>query len=482
MEIVNKFSGKNSNYTKFEFFQEYKLHTVGLNCEIIKSARTITSFKTEIFIFKRYLQCIELNIFQRYILCDYLKKLNKNKNISNTREMRDVYIEFLLFCVNYIQACQRDLWRYDKLDAYDIKPIREEYDLTLPFNLIQTIFTVLFQTILVENDLILFTELLNEINLMFSKESACVRKFILIYTFDSDLFSSKLMNIHNTYSLNINWEAITLKISQFLYSCVVINHTLEHPLDFSNSFINLLELLLRDGNEFSNLNMLTLALVLQYYTGKIPLNTNFIDNCLINMMYEPDIDFKVSSLFSFNCILKKMFKSGFILPIEYFNKISKFYSDISKTSIMLGNMFVFYLTVVYKFVDYKPTAEILTFLEYVGYDIDISLYLRMLNIILSKVMIHSPTIFTSLCLNHFIIDDDRSNLYAQTMSKFMKWSHRLDLPEYLSIIKKYPDCLQFDSMKYVKYNLVNITLFDKCKLYVSENLTLYELSEIEHLI
>lgn len=496
METIVKFSDKNSNYTKFEFFQKYRNCKNDMNNEITKSIQNVFKFEIFIHMLTIYTQKCELNIYQKYILCELLHTLNKNKIIQNSPEMRDRYIGFLIYCINYIQADDRGIWDFDNTELYVIEN-NDGNNCKKCFNLIRKIYKVLYETFIVETDFNYCRIILEEMINFFTLESFETKKFIFIYTFISNNFIIKLIKLYNLHSYNIEWEYLGMIITKFIYICLQYNLIIDTPLLFSSNFLDLLMLLLKDDNEYSNLVISTFVIVISNCVhdnnSADYLNVGLLDQILKKIANENDINFKLDFLFNFNQILFIMFDKKIILAEQYYNKILTFFIEIYNSTLddfnkkSVSEQIMVYIYIIYSYINCTLNPLLIQFLEklIVG-TTDYLIYLLVLNVILNHSVIKSQLIFKYMCVYYqlFIVEPEMVALYVSAMYKFMKYSHQYDL-EYKYIAKEYPQCLELNDMHYIKYNLVYTSLFEKCQLYIIDNynnLTFQELIEIKHLM
>lgn len=487
MEVMIYMSSKNSNYTPFEFLADHlNYYEDILNDELQKATMSIRAFNIEVSMFKKYLyhNRYKANLFQGYVLCDYLRKMNQSDIIASTPEMRRLYIELLSFSLNYIiwihggGVCGKD-----------------------EFNLIQKIYMVLYDAILVETDFILFKSLLDEmINLVDASTEFCPiddKRFVLAFTFtEDDDFVKKVLDMREMHSANLNWDVVASRLSAFIHFAVMHNHDLADPVIFSTHFVKLMTLLARDADTDGFVfSVFTFTIALNYYEGDYAecepfLNLDFVHYCLNMVTMDSLLARKTVVVASLIRIVIHLVAFGLDLSEkEYYTLYDAFtslYYLSEGDKLVEKQMLKFMYSVYYTADDAFPvTPSVVAFLEYVlvkknrRVQTDIE---GCLNVVLSKCVVDSSAIFEYLCQHHnkFTL----SSVYNLVMRKFMQYSNQYSLG-YDEIIKRYPSCLDRDDMKYIKYNLVYTSLFDKCRLFVVDhvhNFTLTELDEIHHLV
>lgn len=489
MEVMIYMSSKNSNYTPFEFLADY-LNYYGdiLNDELQKATVTTRAFAIEVSMFKKYLYYnrYKANHFQGYVLCDYLKRMNENSTIASTPEMRRLYVELLSFSLNYI------IW----IRAGGVGKKSGE------FNLIQKIHVVLYNAILVETDFILFKSLLDEmINLVDANTDFCPvedKKLMLEHTFANDDFVMKVLDIREMHGANLNWDVMASRLSVFIHFTVMHNHDLDDPVIFSTPFIKLMTLLTREGDTDGFVfGVFTFTIALNYYDDdyeecKSFLNLDFIHYCLNIVTMDSLLARKTIVVASLIRVVTYLIAFGLDLTEKEYSTLHDTFRSLyylSDGDKLIEKQILKFMHAVYSPVSsdaaFPVTPSVVAFLEYVlvkknrRIQTDVE---TLLNAILSKCMVDSPAMFEYLCQHH--VKFTTSNVYTLVMRKFMQYSNQYNLG-YHGIIKKYPSCLDRDDMRYVKYNLVYTTLFDKCRLYIIDHvhhLTLCELAEINHLV
>lgn len=484
MEAMSMYDvGENSHLTtKFEFLKNYKECKGVIAREIDRSAKKVVTLKMELIMFQKYLQhsTTELNSFQGYILCDFLKMLGKTTLVKTSDEAMHIYFAFVMYCSAYIQ----------------------ELDLDQVFCVSHKFYVVLFDLLMamnVDDDLTLFAECLDEITNYFIIAPTSTRKFILNHTFEEedDACVTKLKNVYDKHHQSLTWESVAFRMSNFLY-CIGYNYinTTEYPIAFSHEFITLVTLLVRNGGEdYFNLNMFTLFAALEFYREPechSHLNLDFINYCVFTAMaQEPHAVCKSTMLHSITCVLDQMMIKGFVMPrqnfVEIFYVLNTIYTTASH-SLIVEEQILKFIFAIYKFHNYdlKETG-CMTFLENIVCDDDVEalLYLQVLFTILKQTAVPSAVLFENMCVNYtsFTRNKTLQRLYAAVMCKMMEYDD--DDKSYRSILVEYPECLELQCMAYVKYILVHTSLFDKCKLYITEHAhqwTRDELREIEHLI
>ena len=236
----------------------------------------------------------------------------------------------------------------------------------------------------------------------------------------------------------------------------------------------------------------TFTIVLHYYCDERCepfLNLDFIQYCLNIVTMDSLLARKTVVVASLIRIVTFMIAFGLDLSEkEYYTLHDAFTSlyYLSEGDKLVEKQILKFMHTVYSSdAAFPVTPSAMAFLEYtlvkknrrVQTDVE-----TLLNAVLSKCVVDSPAIFEYMCQHH--IKFTLSNVYSVVLRKFMQYSNQYSL-EYHDIITMYPSCLERDDMRYVKYNLVYTSLFDKCKLYVMDNVekfTLRELGEINHLI
>lgn len=479
MEAISMYDGENSHFTKFEFLQNYKECKAVMTREIERSTKKVVTLKLELIMFQRYLQHTEtkLNSFQGYILCDFLRMLRKTTLVKTSSEALDVYFDFVTFCKMFIQ----------------------ELDLDQVFCVSHKFYVVMFDLLLainVDDDVTLFAACLDEIAEYFTIAPTSIRKFIMFHTFADDQFVIKLKDVYDKHHISPIWEEIAFRMANFFY-CIGYNYNMEYPTVFSHKCIEFIVLLVRDGGEYFNLNMFTLFVALEFYHEpdfERHLNLSFINYCVFTVMAdEPHSVCKSIMMHSITCVLDQMMIKGFVLPeqtfVAIFNALNAVYA--ASDSFLVEEQMLKFVYAVYKFHNYdlKKVGDgvVLSFLENMICEDDAAtlLYLQVLLAILAQTAVPSPEIFKHLCVHYtsFAFSRISQVLYAEVMCRFLECDKHRD--EYKRIIKTYYECLELQCMAYVKYILVHTSLFDKCRLYITENAdqwTRDELREIEHLI
>lgn len=484
MEAMSMYDGGENSHltTKFEFLKNYKECKSVIAREIDRSAKKVVTLKLQLILFQTYLQhpTTELNSFQGYILCDFLKMLGKTTLVKTSDEAMHIYFAFVMYCSAYIQ----------------------ELDLDQVFCVSNKFYVVLFDILMAMNvdndDLTLFAECLDEITNYFTIAPTPTRKFILIHTFEEgdDAFVTRLKKVYDKHHQSLTWDSIAFRMSNFLY-CVgynYINTGSPIPVPFSHEFITLVTLLVRDGtDDYFNLNMFTLFVALEFYPEPechSHLNLDFVNYCVFTEIAgEPHAVCKSTMLHSITCVLDQMMIKGFVLPkqnfVEIFQNVYNTIYNVASHSLLAEEQILKFIFAIYKYHNYdlKETGCI-TFLENIVCDDDVEalLYLQVLFTILKQTAVPSAVLFENMCVNYtsFTFNETSQKLYAAVVCKMMEYDKT-----YRSILLEYPECLELQCMAYVKYILVYTSLFDKCKLYITENAhqwTRDELREIEHLI
>lgn len=463
MECIIKF--KNSNYNKSEFFREIS-SSKWINCinnEVDTMCLDIFKMKVSLALFKRYIECVYIDSYQQFILYKFLTKVLIHPCLVNI-EFRREYVNFLAFCVDALVHNANDVYNLNIEDEDDCNIYSLRY-----------IYTILIENILIEKDDELFNTLIKSAAIMISSDED-VLKFALFHTFATDKFIDKAVKMIESNSTN------QFILSHFLYALVIFNSD-NIKTDTSFRFPVKTLLLLDKLINFETLDSLNLLLSIMTIViifienveqGLACINIYELYNIMIMEQNEHFLNQTVSY---FTNILYFMCSSGYILNDEFALKMINFYI---KNITMQKNV----LELIYTCVKYSNvlTDEMLNFIET---SVDCFDKIDIINCLLDKHCISSEKFFKSILdEREFYYKDYLIDMFTQVIYKWMKYSYinKLGFDKIISSYN-YLDVLYINNpcMNYVRHNLVYISLQDKCKLYVLDNVSTFSQHDLNEI-
>lgn len=534
IKILDDFSKPYPNW--FEFSQAYIQYTEFYKCykNLYKELENRSELNLHCALLKIYLVQKPINSQQRYILIQYLTRLNTIvKNSHNTSSEDDVnyravIIEFLMFCVKYIQILERK----SDIKLININTIMVPRIAYLPestqygfVDFVFWLYRIVFQFTMHEMNLSNNTQLL----------------IILIHIVNSEYTIHKIDFIN--YSFNINMNNITslfIKMYNMYRTDIHFTYYVELAMSFINESI-------RVRKSFSDI-------------FKKKFNSHHFDSLLLKVLFlflnhNDNIDDFIDIIFNINSILihnvvdynDKIFKELFtpynlhqisLLPNLFSNEekedmqayVLKLFIYVFNLNIQHQTIFHIEEITVRNFIDELPTSPNLDLLYMIIYFISITfayypdlhyesnekifIFIResihfiidneqfsndlthsLLNVMLDILLNKENTLYTQrdiiaiMCIEyiHFMRTSKSRMFFSLIVYQFMIASYRHNL-EYNSILKDHSNYfseIEKDDniynkcvIKDIKYNLVYTSLEEKCKIYIIDNLDKYSHEQV----
>lgn len=426
-----------------------------------------------------------INNNQMYLLTQHLMFISKYLNTN--LEMKKLFYSSL----NYLSALMIS---------------NHETDI----NMLKWIYRIQISHLTKEKNLELYCYLLDSCSQFFVDEIEDVVLDLIMYTFENDFIVQSMINIYHTNQSNIMWSDAEFVIANFLFNAssyvirnvAIIQATDKWNITFSKKQFGIAFLLLSSSNEddvwFLVMYYLSVVthMLKDYNVCKELFTLYNIEQFLsyfLNMNDSKERD-SISYLF-LQCINNIIQIKHEIVNSTTFEKIFNFYlqhTSHKRKGIVFEMLTFIHISAYFNSLSNDIATTVVNFVKQV-YNSDINhieyIYDVLLDAILTLIItgnLNNDVEFFNTVYNDghkYIYKPTTCYRYSMVVYKWLSasYTNNWNFNKYvLKNIDILQNCVQPISVsQYIEHVLVNINLFDKCKLVIKENCTKYSDEEMD---
>lgn len=426
-----------------------------------------------------------LNNNQMYVLTQHLMFISKYLNTN--LEMKKLFYS----CLNYLSQLM--------ISNYDTD-----------INMLKWIYRIQISRLTKEKNLELYCYLLDSCSQFFVPELEDVVLDLIMYTFENDFVVQSMINMYHAHQNDIMWSDVEYAMANFLFNAssyvirnvAIIQATDKWNLTFSKKQFGIAFLLLSSSNEDDVwfLVMYYLSVIthmLTDYTVCTELFTLYnIEQFLSYFLNMNDSEEKDSISYLFlQCINNVNQIKPDVVDSIVFEKIFKFYlkhTSHTRKGIVFEMLTFIHISAYFNKLSKDVSTTVVNFVKQI-YKSDINhieyIYDVLLDAILTLIIgsyLNNDAEFFNTVYNDgfkYIYKPTTCYRYSMVIYKWLfasytnNWNFNKCVLKNIDILQ---NCVRpVNIANYIEHVLVNINLFDKCKLVIKENCTKFSDDEMD---